>query len=203
MDEQAYEGRLNISTAGNQKGFTDSLHHNRYEPTPYELLDRLFESYRLSPGDRLVDVGCGKGRLNFYVHDLFGVESVGVEMNTAFFTEAMENKKRYAKKNKAAEHSIEFYNCLAQDYPIAAQDNKFYFFNPFSVQVFINFINGILQSAETDPRMVEVILFFASQDYNNFLETSTAFQLVREISLPDFHKDPRERFLIYRLSKMD
>ncbi|MBT2569997.1 methyltransferase [Planococcus sp. ISL-110] len=203
MDEQAYERRLNISTAGNQKGFTDSLHHNRYEPTPYELLDRLFERYSLSPGDRLVDVGCGKGRLNFYVHHLFRAESAGIEMNTEFFTEATENKKRYTKKNKAAEQSIQFYNCLAQDYPIAARDNKFYFFNPFSVQVFINFINGILRSAETDPRTVEVILFFASQDYSDFLESSTAFQLVREISLPDFHKDPREQFLIYRLSKMD
>ena len=203
MNEQAYDQQLNIATAGNQRGFTDSLHHNRYEPTPYGLLDRLFENYRLSPEDRLVDVGCGKGRLNFYVHHLFGAVSAGIEMNPEFYGEALENKKHYAKKHKGAEHGIDFYNCLAQEYPICARDNKFYFFNPFSVQVFITFINRVLRSAEEDPRTVEVILFFASQDYTDFLENSTLFQLEQEIPLPDFHKDPRERFLIYRLPKMD
>ncbi|WP_298830636.1 class I SAM-dependent methyltransferase [uncultured Planococcus sp.] len=203
MNEQSHDRRLNIVTAGNQQGFTDSLHHNRYEPTPYELLDRLFDKYSLSPGDRLVDVGAGKGRLNFYAHHLFGVESAGIEMNPVFYAEALENKKHYAKKHKSAEKSIAFYNCLAQDYPIDARDNKFYFFNPFSVQVFISFINDVLRSAETNPRMVELILFFAPQEYNDFLENSTAFELVEEIQLLGFHKEPRERFLIYRLPHMD
>ncbi|MDQ0427908.1 SAM-dependent methyltransferase [Planomicrobium stackebrandtii] len=203
MNERDYERLLNIATVGNQQGFTDSLHHNRYEPTPYELLDTLFQHYSLSPADRLVDVGCGKGRLNFYVHHFFGAESAGIEMNPSFYDEALENKKQYASKRKGAEQRIQFYNCLAQDYPIAARDNKFYFFNPFSVGLFIAFINKILRSAETDPRTIEVILFFASQDYSGFLETSTAFQLIEEIQLPDFDKDLRERFLIYRLPKMD
>lgn len=203
MNEQAYDRRLNIVTAGNQQGFADSLHHNRYEPTPYELLDRLFDQYRLASGDRLVDVGCGKGRLNFYAHHLFGVESAGIEMNPEFYREALENKKKYTKKHKGAEQSIAFYNCLAQDYPIHARDNKFYFFNPFSVQVFISFINEVLRSAETAPRTVELILFFAPQEYSDFLENSTAFELVEEIQLLGFHKEPRERFLLYRLPQMD
>lgn len=203
MTEQEYDRQLNITTAGNQQGFTDSLHHHRYEPTPYELLDRLFQNYSLSPGDRLVDVGCGKGRLNFYIHHRFGAESAGIEMNPVFYAEAIQNKARYLKKHKAAEHLITFYNCLAQDYPIGARDNKFYFFNPFSIQLFIPFVNGILRSAEKESRTIEVILFFASQDYSDFLENRTAFQLVEEIPLPDFNKDLRERFLIYRLPKMD
>ncbi|ANU09720.1 SAM-dependent methyltransferase [Planococcus antarcticus DSM 14505] len=203
MNEQTYEYQLNIVTEGNQQGFTDSLHHNRYEPTPYELLDKLFQNYSLSSGDRLVDVGCGKGRLNFYVHHLFGAKSAGIEMNPVFYTEALENKKRYLKKHAAAESSINFYNCLAQEYSIVAQDTIFYFFNPFSVEIFIAFINKILISVETNSRKVEVILFFASQEYSDFLETSTVFQLIKEIQLPDFHKNPRERFLIYRLPKMD
>ncbi len=203
MNELAYDRHLNIVTAGNQPGFTDSLHHNRYEPTPYELLDRLFQDYRLMPEDRLVDVGCGKGRLNFYVHHLFGVESAGIEMNPVFYEEALENKKQYTKTHKVSENMIEFYNGLAQNYPIQARDNKFYFFNPFSVQVFISFINRLLHSAETAPRTVELILFFAPQEYSDFLENSTVFELVEEVQLTGFHKEPRERFLIYRLPKMD
>lgn len=203
MDEQAHDRQLNIATIGNQQGFTDSLHHNRYEPTPYALLDRLFENYRLSPGDRLVDVGCGKGRLNFYAHHLFGAETAGIEMNPVFYAEALENKKQYVKKHKSAEQKVAFHNCLAQEYPVTARDTVFYFFNPFSVQVFIAFINEIMRSAEKNPRTIELILFFASQDYSDFLETRTVFELAQEIQLSGFQKDPRERFLIYRLAEMD
>ncbi len=203
MNEQNYEQKLNIVTAGNQQGFTNSLHHNRYEPTPYKLLDVLFQHYNLLPEDQLVDVGCGKGRLNFYVHHLFRVESVGIEMNPLFYAEALENKKRYLRKHKDAETSITFYNGVAQEYLIAEQDTVFYFFNPFSVQVFIAFLNQILRSAEKAPRTITVILFFASQEYRDYLEASTIFQLINEIPLPDFYKDPRERFLIYQLPKMD
>lgn len=203
MDEQAYDSQLNIVTVGHQQGLTDSLHHNRYEPTPYDLLDTLFEHYPVIPEDQLVDVGCGKGRLNFYVHHFFGAKSAGIEMNPVFYAEALENKKRYLGQHEDAESSISFYNCLAQDYQVADQDNKFYFFNPFSVQVFIAFLNQVMRSAEKTPRTIDVILFFGSQEYGDYLEMSTAFQLVKEIPLPDFHKDPRERFLIYRLPKMD
>lgn len=203
MDEQNDEQKLNIITVGNQQGFTDSLHHNRYEPTPYKLLDILFQQYTLSTEDQFVDVGCGKGRLNFYVHHLFGVKSTGIEMNPLFYAEALQNKKRYIQKHQDAETSIAFYNGLAQQYPIAKQDNVFYFFNPFSVQVFIAFLNQILRSAEKAPRTINVILFFASQEYRDYLETRTTFQLINEIPLPDFYKDPRERFLVYQLSKMD
>lgn len=203
MSEQAYDQLLEIATTGNQQGFNDSLHHNRYEPTPYDLLDKLFERYSLSLEDCIVDVGCGKGRLNFYVHHLFGVKSAGIEMNPTFYTEALENKKRYVKRHKDAKSHINFYNCLAQKYPLAAHDTVFYFFNPFSVAIFIAFVNKILQSVEEAPRTVEVILFFASQDYSDYLETNAVFQLIEEIQLPNFHKDPRERFLIYRLPKMD
>ncbi|MGE6413583.1 SAM-dependent methyltransferase [Planococcus kocurii] len=203
MSKQAYDQLLVIATTGNQQGFNASLHHNRYEPTPYDLLDKLFEHYSLSPEDCIVDVGCGKGRLNFYVHHFFGVKSVGIEMNPTFYTEALENKKQYAKKHKGAEFHINFCNCLAQKYPVTADDTVFYFFNPFSVAIFIAFVNKILASVEKSPRTVDVILFFASQDYSDYLETNGVFQLIEEIQLSDFHKDPRERFLIYRLSKMD
>lgn len=203
MLEQQYEQTLAIATAGNQRGFTDSLHHNRYEPTPYELLDLLFQQHQLSSNAQLVDVGCGKGRLNFYIHHVFGIKSVGIEMNPVFYAEALENKKRYGQKHQDAETMITFYHGLAQEYQITSQDTVFYFFNPFSVQVFIAFINQLLRSVEEAPRQLEVILFFASQDYQEYLETRTPFHFIKEVPLPDFYKNPRERFLIYQLPKLD
>ncbi|MEH7612983.1 SAM-dependent methyltransferase, partial [Gottfriedia acidiceleris] len=71
MDDKYYDNLLNIKTEGEQKGFNESFHYHRYEPTPYSALQQLFKQYILSNNDRIVDFGCGKGRLNFYINSLF------------------------------------------------------------------------------------------------------------------------------------
>ncbi|TWT01956.1 cyclopropane-fatty-acyl-phospholipid synthase family protein [Planomicrobium sp. CPCC 101079] len=200
MKEKDCDKRLNVKTEGNQSGFNDSPHFHRYEPTPYALLDQLFSQYKLHPGDRLVDFGCGKGRLNFYVHHVFGCETTGVELNPVFYSEALENQARYVSKRKNASGKIRFYCCPAQEYEIDPRDNRFYFFNPFSVQIFMSVIANILRSVEKAERELELLLFFPSDDYVDFLEHRTSFELKEEIVLPGAHHDSRERFLVYRLS---
>lgn len=200
MTENEGDKLLDIRTTGNQQGFHKSLHHNRYEPTPYKILKELFNRYHLAQEDRLVDFGCGKGRLNFYLHNLAGSSTAGVEMDADFYEDALKNLEIYARHNKSALEKIVFYNCQAQDYPIDPRDNRFYFFNPFSVQIFMKVINNILRSVEQHERSLELILFYASEDYTDFLEHQTAFEVTEEIALPGMQKDLRERFLVYRLS---
>lgn len=199
MNERQQDADLNIRTEGNQQGFHDSIHHNRYEPTPYSLLAELFASYKLTPEDRLVDFGCGKGRLNFFVHRLFGAETTGIEMDHGLYAEALENLLRYEKKNPRAKGQISFSCTFAEQYRIQPRDNRFYFFNPFSVQIFIKVVQNVLKSIEKAPRVVELILFFPSADYIEFLESRTSFERVMDIPLPGAEHDFRERFLIYRL----
>ena len=198
MDEQQRDNALHIQTSQIQQGFHESLHHNRYEPTPYALLDVLFDQYGLTRSDRLIDYGCGKGRLIFYVNQRFGAQAVGIEMDEKFCLQALENLNAYEKLRKA-KGEIRFMRCFAQDYGVEAQDNKFYFFNPFSVQIFIAVINNILKSFERDEREIDLILFFPSDEYIDFLEHRTLFELAEEIELPSSAKDLRERFLVYRL----
>ena len=57
-----------------------------------------------------------------------------------------------------------------------------------------------LISLENTPREVELILYYASDEYQYFLEHRTAFTLKQEITLPNYKRDHRERFLIYQLS---
>ena len=116
-------------------------------------------------------------------------------MNPDFYAEALENKRQYVKKHKNAEQKVTFYNCLAQDYPITERDTVFYFFNPFSVQIFMSTVNNILKSVEVSPRAVELILFFPSEDYVDYLEHRTLFEQAAEIPLPGIERDFRERFL--------
>ena len=65
MKESDYEKRLNIKTAGVQKWGVRSADDHPYETTPYEALEQLFNHYELRQSDRVVDFGCGKGRLPF------------------------------------------------------------------------------------------------------------------------------------------
>lgn len=201
MSEKYYDKQLHIQTCGDQKNFNDSLHYHRYEPTPYVALERLYANYELASHDRVVDFGCGKGRINLFTHYKFESTVVGIEMAENFYNEALENKASYLKKYKNRNNSIHFHCCTAEEYEISHEDNKFYFFNPFSNQIFMKIVNRILISFEESPREVDIILYYPSENYIYFLENQTNFILESEISLADLYKnDSDERFLIYRLS---
>lgn len=199
MDERQYDHDLNIRTVGVQQGFHHSVHYNRYEPTPFELLETLFQLHPLCEEDQLVDFGSGKGRLNFFVHHLFDIATTGVEMDQELHQKAIENLASYVQIRPAAKEQVRFVCALAEQYRIHPRDNKFYFFNPFSLQIFITVLNNILKSVERSPRTIELVLFFPSQDYISHLTHNTAFEQFREIELPGVEGDLRERFLIYRL----
>src|SRR5690606_10952930 len=99
-------------------------HYHRYEPTPYIAFEELFNHYELKSSDRIVDFGCGKGRLNFFIHYLFNATVVGVEMNEPYYLEALENKKKYLQKTKNRKDNIHFQLCYAEEYKIDPLDNK-------------------------------------------------------------------------------
>ncbi|MEH7011001.1 methyltransferase [Neobacillus niacini] len=201
MKEQYYDELLNISTGGDQKGYTKSFHYHRYEPTPYSALEKLFAQYELTSNDHIVDFGCGKGRLNFFIHYLFHASVVGIEMNETLFQEAVENQTSYLKKFKNAKDKIQFHCCLAEKYEIKPLDNRFYFFNPFTIPIFWKIINNILVSVEKFKREVDVILYYPSEDYIYFLENNTLFELKKEVHLPGLYEhNQNERFLIYHLA---
>ncbi|MFO1442470.1 methyltransferase [Bacillus sp. Bva_UNVM-123] len=199
MDERYIDGLLNIKTGEEQRGFHKSFHYHRYEPTPYSALESLFNHYELKSSDRVVDFGCGKGRITFYMNYLFNAEVVGVEMNESFYQEAVENRIRYLRKYKNRKDKIHFQCCLAEEYEINPLDNRFYFFNPFTIQIFRTVINNILVSMENCKREMELIIYYGSDDYTYFLDNYTSFELKEEIMLSGYDQNVYERFLIYRL----
>lgn len=200
MKEQYYEKLLNIKTAGEQKIFNESVHYNRYEPTAYSILETLATEYTFTAEDHIVDFGCGKGRLNFYLNHFWDSTVTGIEMNSFFYKQAIDNERDYMKKYKKKTSKNTFLNCLAEEYEIKPADNKFYFFNPFSIQIFIRVIGNILRSVEEQERTIDIILYYPSYDYRYFLANKTGFVLLHEIKLSSVgDHDPRHIFLVYRL----
>ena len=87
---------------------------------------------------------------------------------------------------------IHFEHVLAQEYQTHPKDNRFYFFNPFSIQIFMTVINQILISMESNYREVELILdYYPSTEYTFYLDQQTPFVLYKEFQLSrDYQKGP-------------
>ncbi len=200
MKQYKYDKLLGIRT-GEDRFVSPSFntHYNPYEPTSYETLETLIEHYPIDKNDHIVDFGCGKGRVNFFLHHFTGASVKGIEMKDEFFEGAQINLEKYKKNFPDSTSTIEFLVCLAEEYRITERDNRFYFFNPFSVQIFQKVVNNILHSVEEYPRSVDIILYYPHEDYIYYLEKNTAFELIQEIKIDCFYKnDSDERILIYR-----
>lgn len=202
MNEQDHDRLLRIRTEGIREWQHQSAHYNRYEATPYMALEALFDAYECNSTDKFVDFGCGKGRFPFYVHHHLQGSATGVEMSGQLYQEAMENLSKYMERAKQSRASIQFERIFAEGYDINMTDNRFYFFNPFSIQIFQKVISNILQSVENYSRSVDVILYYPTSEYIQFLEVNTAFELLKEIQVPElYEQNSNERFMIYRYEK--
>lgn len=119
-------------------------------------------------------------------------------MNSTFYENALTNKVQYMKKHSVKNSAIDFECVLAQDYLIQPKDNVFFFFNPFSVQIFRKVVNNILRSVELEPRQISLILYYPSIDYVQFLQYETNFELENEIFLKEVSiRNINERILVF------
>lgn len=200
MTEQNYENLLNIRTTGEKLWDKSIAHYHPYQATDYYALDLFLKFYNLEKTDNVVDFGCGKGRLIFYINYYFKCRVTGVEMDESYYKDCLKNKETYLSTHNTKSGDINFACCYAQDYEIKPAENKFYFFNPFSIQIFRKIIKNILTSLENYPRKVQLILYYPSEDYIYYLDNNTSFSLVDEVFLNEMYlKDANERFLIYEL----
>ena len=202
MAERIYDRKLSIKTVGRREWKDKSVSFNRYEATPYNALEKLFKSYKVKKTDKVVDFGCGRGRVVFYIHNKFKVPVTGIEVNDLTYEEAINNKIGYRYKNKNIAAQIKFKYSFAEDYEIKPIDNKFYFFNPFKIDTFKLVINNILDSVKENKRNIDIILYYPMPKYKEFLKNETPFKLMNKVILPDA-EDRLEKFLIYRLRKED
>jgi len=199
MEDLEFDRSLGINTVGTLELLNQSVHYNRYEATPYMAMDELFNQYELKKEDCIVDFGCGKGRVSFYVHNRFQLQTTGIEMNGRLYQDAMKNLESYTKRKKR-KGFISFERCYAQEYEIQPEENRFYFFNPFSIQIFMKVVDNILQSVDRNKRTVDLILYYPTNEYIQFIENRTSFEFLDEVKIPElFDQNDNERFIIFRL----
>lgn len=184
--------KLKISTSGRDDAGADA-HHHPYEPTPYEVLERLADSGYLTKDNIVVDYGCGKGRVDFYLSARLGCRTIGIEYDERIFREALKNNESFAGRTKP-----EFVCANAEGYCVEAGD-AFYFFNPFTVEILQGVLSRILDSYYVNPREMRLFFYYPDSEYVACLMTRQELLFVDEIDCGDLFegKCTRECILIF------
>lgn len=184
--------RLGIKTTGRED--VASAHYAPYEPTPYPVLERLAQSGWLGREHRLLDYGCGKGRVVFYLAAAVGCQATGIDQSPRLIREALENRQACRAGDR-----VRLACCLAEQYPIG-DENAFFFFNPFSSTVFEAVLRRLRQSWYANPRQMLLLCYYPSTEYIQCLEGCPEIQRLGSIDCSDlFRRNPRERIEVYAL----
>lgn len=206
MNDIGWDEKLNIQTSGRAADHSDE-HHFPYEATPYEVLVRLAESGYIRRDSKVIDYGCGKGRVGFFLNHELGCRVTGVEYNEPLYEQAMENlaaAKRGAgvwrASGKGYPTGVEFVCSSAEDFPVKGAD-RFYFFNPFSEEILNAVMEKIIESGYEEPRRMLLFFYYPSDEYLMYLLSQDELLFQDEIACQDLFPgfDVRERVLIFEL----
>lgn len=197
MDERAciWDNRLQIQTTGRDDTLADEYRYP-YEPTPYPVLLRLADSGFIRAGDVILDYGCGKGRVSFFLSHRVNVKTIGIEYDWRIHEAALRNK-----KTAISGRDTEFVLTRAEAYTLPPEVNRCYFFNPFSPELLCKVLARIIESYYAHPREILLFFYYPSEDYISHLMTAENLFFHGEIDCGDLfpQKDSREKIVIFRL----
>lgn len=194
-NEETWDELLKIKTSGRYDSGSDR-HRYPYEPTPYPVLERLADGKLLGINDVILDYGCGKGRVAFFLSYRTGAKSVGIEYDERIYAEASENKKTAVSADR-----VRFFKHNAEVYEVPSEVNRCFFFNPFSVELLQKVTARIINSCYNEPREILLFFYYPSDEYISYLMTAYELEFMGEIGCRDlFNEDnQRERIMIFRI----
>ena len=193
--ENTWDKLLRIRTSGRDDLKADRFHHP-YEPTPYCVLQRLAASGLIGAGDVVLDYGCGKGRVEFFLSHETGAKTIGIEYDERIYGDALENQ-----RNAVSKARTEFVLANAEHYEVPLSVNRCYFFNPFSVEILRKVLARVIESYYEHPREVLLFFYYPSEEYLSCLMTVDELEFYDEIACGDLFEgnDLREQILIFSL----
>ena len=195
-NENTWDKLLKIKTTGRDDSNADQYRYP-YEPTPYSVLERLANSGMIRKKDVVLDYGCGKGRVDFFLSYQTKASTIGIEYDERIYQSALKNQETAVSGAKT-----EFVLARAESYKVPSEINRYYFFNPFSVEILRKVIARIIESYYEKPREQYLIFYYPSEEYISYLMTVDELEFYDEIACGDLFggNDLRERIMIFMLS---
>ena len=193
-NEHTWDKLLQIKTTGRDASNSDQYRYP-YEPTPYSVLERLANSGFIGKSDVVLDYGCGKGRVDFFLSYQTKAHTIGIEYDERIYQSALDNQKTAVSKTRT-----EFVPASAETYEVPTQVNRCYFFNPFSVELLQKVVARIIESYYENPREMLLFFYYPSDEYISYLMTVDELEFYDEIDCSDLFEgnDSRERIMIFK-----
>ncbi len=197
MNEEKWDRLLQIRTTGRDDSHADQYRYP-YEPTPYCVLERLANSGFLKKGNTLLDYGCGKGRVDFFLSWHTRCQSIGIEYDERIYDKAIKNREKAASSGR-----VIFELKDAGEFPVPENVDRVYFFNPFSLEILQKTVSRILESYYAAPREILLFFYYPSDEYISFLMTVDELTFSDEIDCTDLfpEQDSRERIVIFEIGE--
>ena len=178
VSENTWDKLLQIKTSGRDDSNADQYRYP-YEPTPYSVLERLANSGFIRKKDVVIDYGCGKGRISFFINDQIGCKVIGIDHSERLLEMANRNLERYG-----GDGNIVFIHSKAEEF-IPDEANRFYFFNPFSTKIFRQVLRRIEESYKRKPREILVFFYYSTIEYKLYLPTEPRLELVKSLEFSE------------------
>ena len=196
MTESQWDKMLKIRTSGRDDSRSDQYRYP-YEPTPYSVLERLASSGYITKKNTLLDYGCGKGRASFFLSWQTRCRSIGIEYDERIFQTLSENKESAVSGNR-----VEIIHEKAETYDVPPEADRFYFFNPFSVEILRSVLGRIRSSWYETPREILLFFYYPSDEYVAWLMSVDELLFSDEIPCMDLFEgnDRRERLLVFEMA---
>ncbi|MBQ6392523.1 MAG: class I SAM-dependent methyltransferase, partial [Eubacterium sp.] len=195
MTEHEWDKLLKIRTSGRDDSHADQYRFP-YEPTPYPVLERLAGSGYITKKNTLIDYGCGKGRVGFYLSWQVRCRSIGIEYDDRIFQAALKNQ-----ESAVSGRRVKFHKNRAELYSIPEDADRLYFFNPFSVEVLRKVMGRIRETWYACPREILLFFYYPAEEYVGYLMTVDELTFLDEIDCIDLFegRNKRERILVFRM----
>ena len=196
-NENTWDKLLQIKTTGRDDSKAGQSCYP-YEPTPYPVLERLANRGLIRKKDVVLDYGCGKGRVDFFLSYQTKAKTIGIEYDEQIYQSAVENQKTAVSRAKT-----EFVLARAEEYEVPTEVNRYYFFNPFSVEILRKVMEKIKESQDRDSREAFLFFYYPSQEYLAYLAEVEGLELYDEVACGDLFEgnDRRERVMVFQMRK--
>lgn len=193
--EIQWDKLLNIKTTGRDDSNADQFRYP-YEPTPYVVLERLANSGWIGKKSILLDYGCGKGRVDYYLSYQLKCHTIGIEYDKRIYDVAMANMRKFVSKDRCT-----FVQIGAEEYTVPTNVGCCYFFNPFSNVILQKVLSNVYQSFYEAPRNIVLFFYYPSDEYVTYLMTQRQLLFMEEIDCMDLFpgNDDREKILVFEV----
>lgn len=167
LNDRLWERRLGIATMGRQDANQPDA--GPYSTFAYSSIMKVLDRLDIQPGDVLVDIGCGKGRIVCCAALRRANRIIGVDIEQGLCEIARANAARL----RAWQSTIEIANMSAADFDYR-DCTLFFLFNPFGAATLRQVLDAISQTLVAHPRPVR--LAYVNPLHEQVLHESSTFE---------------------------